>query len=171
MYYANICFHRLVVCLLLLFLYSAHASAVYSIFLVRHAEKLGVEDGGRDPGLTDCGRRRAAHLARQLAEVPLRRVYSTEYQRTLATAAPLVERGLALEHYDPQRLPEFAERLLQRGEDALVVGHSNTTEVLAGLLVGFNGEAYHERFYDRLYQVIVAGDQRRLIRLQQGFDC
>ena len=165
--------HRNGACLMLLALCSAPApaSAIYSVFLVRHAEKLGVEAGGKDPGLTDCGRRRAGHLARQLAEVPVRRVYSTGYRRTLATAAPVAERGVPLERYDPQRLPELAKRLLQEAEDALVVGHSNTTEVLAGLLAGFTGEAYDERYYDRLYQVIISGDQRRLIQLQQGFDC
>ena len=144
---------------------------LFSVFLVRHAEKQVDTPPTGDPGLTPCGRQRAEHLARGLAAVPLQRVYSSDYRRTVATAMPVVVRGLKLEHYDPNGLPAVAERLLRRGEDALVVGHSNTTAVLAGLLAGTPGAAYDESIYDRVYQVVVAGEQRRLYLFHQGFDC
>ncbi len=144
---------------------------LFSVFLVRHAEKQVDGSQSHDPELTPCGRQRAEYLARGLASVPVRRVYSSDYRRTVATAMPVVTRGVELEHYDPRQLPAVAERLLRRGEDALVVGHSNTTAVLAGLLAGTPGDAYDESIYDRVYQVVIAGEHKRLYLFHQGFDC
>ena len=149
----------------------ASGAEPFSVFLVRHAEKQVGGDSPKDPELTPCGELRAEHLARGLASVPLRRVYSSDYRRTIATAMPVVKRGVELERYDPGQLSAVAERLLRRGEDALVVGHSNTTAVLAGLLAGTGGAAYDEAIYDRVYQVVIAGEQRRLYLFHQGFDC
>lgn len=144
---------------------------LFSVFLVRHAEKQVDGEQSNDPELTPCGQQRAEHLARGLASVPLRRVYSSDYRRTLATAMPVANRGVKLERYDPRLLPELAGRLMLRGEDALVVGHSNTTAVLAGLLADTSGAAYDESIYDRVYQVVIAGESKRLYLFHQGFDC
>lgn len=144
----------------------------FTIFLVRHAEKDG-STGSDDPGLSACGEQRAQSIAAMLADVELDRVYSTDYARTRETALPVaLSRQLEISDYNPGELDEFAALLLQRNEDALVVGHSNTTGVLAGILAGEDGEEFDEGLYDRLYQVVIAGGvQRRTYLLHQAFSC
>jgi broad specificity phosphatase PhoE len=151
---------------------TAMADGIFSIFLVRHAEKELADAGADDPALTDCGRRRARHLARLFATIPIERIYSTDYQRTRDTVAPLARANdLQPEIYSTDQLPELAEKLGQRRQDVLVVGHSNTTGVLAGMLAGEQWAPYGEDIYDRLYQVIDAGGERRVYLFQQGFEC
>jgi len=151
----------------------ANPDRMFTIFLVRHAEKV-TDPGGEieNPPLSDCGTARAKALATQLRHVDLERIYSTSYRRTLDTARPVAaKRGLGIEAYDPASLKAFSMKLLDRGQNALVVGHSNTTAVLAGLLAGEAGEDFDESEYDRLYLVTVAGGQRQLILLDQAFVC
>jgi phosphohistidine phosphatase SixA len=119
------------------------------LFLVRHAEKA---DQSEDPPLTDVGQARARSLARMLREAGVERIYSSDFERTRDTAAPLAsELGLEVTLYDPNQLPELAAVLLSSPGRALVVGHSNTTPELAGLLDGDPGPPIPETEYDRLY--------------------
>jgi broad specificity phosphatase PhoE len=118
-------------------------------FLVRHAEKANQTD---ESPLTEEGRARAENLARLLGDAGVDRIYSSDYVRTRDTAAPLAsDRGLEVELYDPDRLGELAETLLASPGRSLVVGHSNTTPELAGLLGGEPGPPISEDEYDRLY--------------------
>jgi broad specificity phosphatase PhoE len=143
----------------------------FSIFLVRHAEKDQSSESD-DPGLSVCGESRAQSIAAMLADVDLDKVYSTDYRRTRDTARPIAAaQQLEVSAYDPRELDDFAALLLKGKEDALVVGHSNTTGVLAGILAGEGGEAFDEGLYDRLYQVVIAGGQRRAYLLHQAFTC
>ena len=122
------------------------------VYLVRHAEKLLVED---DPGLTEWGHKRAETLADILSSVDVTHIHSSDFIRTRDTAAPLAERlGIELEIYDPRDLPALAEKLNATGCVHLVVGHSNTTPPLVDLLGGDGGEPINEASeYDRLYIV------------------
>lgn len=147
-------------------------SGIFSVYLVRHAEKQANPPDPADPGLSDCGQQRAAALARIVASVDLQKVYSTPYRRTRDTARPVAEgHGLEISPYDPSGLEAFAGQLLRARENALVSGHSNTTAVLAGMLGGQEGEEFDEDIYDRFYQVIVSGSERRVVLFHQAFDC
>lgn len=149
-----------------------NSEEMYSIFLVRHAEKSPESPDPADPGLSGCGELRAQALATILADVKLKKIYSTAYERTLATSRPAAESlQLEVETYDPRKLEAFALLLLDRQQDALVIGHSNTTSVLAGLLAGEQQEEFAEDIYDRLYQVMISGERTRLILLHQAFRC
>ena len=89
-----------------------------------------------------------------------------------STARPIAQsKQLEIEFYDPSRLGGFSQLLLDTQQDALVIGHSNTTGVLAGLLADVSEEAFDEAIYDRLYQVIISGKQARLNLLHQSFYC
>ena len=46
----------------------------------------------------------------------------------------------------PDQLDDFAKLLIKNRKDVLVVGHSNTTPVLAGLLVGEELEPFERVF-------------------------
>ncbi len=127
------------------------------IYLVRHAEK--VADGSRDPALTKEGQARANWLATYFKGKSLDTIFSTDYRRTRATAMPTAdEHNLSLILYDPRTLEDFAETLKGRKGQTLIVGHSNTTPVLAGLLIGEEFEELDERVYDHIYVVSIADD-------------
>ena len=121
------------------------------VVLVRHAEK--AEAPADDPPLSAEGVLRAEALARTLRDAGITRIHSSDTRRTLETAAPLAERlGIEVELYDPRDLPGAAARLRDLPGRHLVVGHSNTTDVLSGLLGGETyGEIVEAWEYDRLY--------------------
>ncbi|WP_300377916.1 histidine phosphatase family protein [Henriciella sp.] len=129
---------------------SAAAEDGITVYLVRHAEKAA---GGDDPALSEAGIERARLLADRLDEAGIETIWSSDYQRTRQTAAPLA-RNLAIdiETYDPSDLESLAGTLEERGETALVVGHSNTTPELSAQLGGDAGSPINEAGeYDRLY--------------------
>jgi len=119
------------------------------VFLVRHAEK----QSGSNPMLTEAGERRAQKLAQILEEVELTHVYSTDYNRTRATAAPIMEQlGLELELYDAKNLPAIKELITSKqGKISVVVGHSNTTPQLVNLFAGTNYPEIAHEDYSNLY--------------------
>ena len=146
-------------------------SEVFTIYLVRHSEKeLSSDDA--DPPLTQCGLQRSESLRHFLSDVPLDVVYSTDYNRTQNTARPTAKsRGLNLKGYNPDNLSEFSKLLIESKQNALVVGHSNTTGVLAGLLVGEEIGEFDLDIYDRVYQVAVCKKKGRLHLLHTSFKC
>lgn len=145
---------------------------IFTVYLARHAEKDLTVAEAPDPPLSRCGELRAQALADMLKDARLERVYSTPYTRTLETALPAAElHQKEVETYDPRQLEVFAELVLERKQDSLVIGHSNTTAVLAGLLADEQGQAFGEAEYDRLYLVNRYGEQARLTLLHQKFSC
>jgi broad specificity phosphatase PhoE len=123
------------------------------VYLVRHAEKA---DDSRDPPLSEAGRGRAESLVHVLSSVGITKVWTTSYQRTLSTAAPLAASlHLDVTPYDPSKLAEFAALLRATPGHHLVVGHSNTTSELVRALGGDPGGAIQDWEYDRLYVVVI----------------
>ena len=123
---------------------------------IRHAERASSD---RDSELSALGESRARDLARFLADVPLERVYSSDFRRTRDTVGPLRElRPLPLEIYDPSELGALAALIRERGESVVVAGHSNTTPALVRALGGRSPgspdvlpEVLDESLYDRVY--------------------
>lgn len=146
----------LTVSLLIIGCLSFNSVLAQDIYLVRHFEK-GKE--GRDPHLTDTGSKRAAELAKVLAEANIEVLYSTQYQRTIETAQPFAaESGLSIVYYDPSALAAFANTLLASKQNSLVVGHSNTTPELIGLLGG-KATAMQESDYGELFKLTIENDK------------
>jgi broad specificity phosphatase PhoE len=145
---------------------------IFTIYLVRHSEKNLASDSPSDPPLTLCGEQRSESLNSFLSAVALDAIYSTNYNRTESTALPTAtSKGLEIKEYDSGKLKEFSTLLLENKQDALVVGHSNTTGVLAGLLVDEELGEFDLDIYNRVYQVVVYGDSGRLHLLHTAFDC
>lgn len=141
----------------------------YSIYLVRHAEKLADK---KNPALTQCGKLRAKLLSDLLAKTKITSVYSTSYQRTMQTAQPLANaQKLAIKNYSPKHLEQLAFQLTQKNENALVVGHSNTTPILAELLAKETVAPLTEQDYQYLYQVQFLNAQPTLTIFQQPLNC
>lgn len=146
---------------------------IYTIYLVRHSEKeASASMYGSDPPLTLCGKKRSESLSNFLKDVPIEVIYSTDYTRTKYTALPTAQlKGLNIQQYDGEALEDFSKLLLRRKQDALVVGHSNTTGVLAGLLTGQEIGEFDLHIYDRIYQVSLRKRRGRLHILHTAFDC
>lgn len=119
-------------------------------YLVRHAEKTKDK---KDPALTEVGEKRAQDLAERFKNTPLTKIYSSDYKRTRDTAAPVAAaKGLKVTLYDPRDLEKFSKNVLSETGHILIVGHSNTTPSLSGLLGGQSGDPIVEATeYDRFY--------------------
>jgi len=171
----NVTMYRLLVILFIVGLsVPSYSQDTFTIYLVRHAEKEVSEDNPRDPGLTPCGQERAESLADFLQNVNIDAVYSTDFIRTKTTARPTAQsKAKKIELYNPGDLGLFSKSLLDRSQDALVVGHSNTTGVLAGLLVGeeIAAVSMSEDVYNRIYQVVICGNSKQLNLFQSAFSC
>jgi phosphohistidine phosphatase SixA len=142
---------------------------IFTVYLVRHAEKQTNVD---NPPLTECGTQRAKGLAQFLSSVHLDRVYSSDYERTLLTAAPIASsQGLEVKIYNPGNLKEIKMTLVNGRQDALVVGHSNTTAVLAGMLAEQELAETEYESYDRIYQVVISNKRGRVHLLHDTFQC
>lgn len=129
------------------FLFTFTNSAVFAqkktIILVRHAEKdISPTADKVDPELTSQGVARAQKLVKTIKKYKPGAVYSTNFKRTRDTAAPAAAwRHVAVESYDPRKLPELVARInTSKYKRHLVVGHNNTTPALANLFI--NEEKY-----------------------------
>ena len=150
----------------------AQSEEMFSIYLVRHSEKDLNSDNTSDLPLSECGHQRSSALSNFLDDVHLDAVYSTDYTRTLNTALPTAnDRDLEITLYNTQDLECFSDFLLEAEQNALVVGHSNTTGVLAGLLVNQEIGDINLDIYDRIYQVVISGESRQLQMFHSTFIC
>ena len=127
-----------------------------TVYLVRHAEK----EAGPDPLLTEAGTARAERLAGLLHDEDVTEVWSTDTRRTLATAAPLAaDHGLEVQLYEAGHLNRMADRMRDKSGVVVIVGHSNTTPVLAEAMTGRPEPAeFDESDYESLYRVDLNSD-------------
>jgi broad specificity phosphatase PhoE len=150
----------------------AQKGELFTIYLVRHSEKDISSENEADPPLTKCGRQRSESLSSFLEDVKLDAIYSTDYSRTINTAKPTANsKDLNIEKYNPRDLVGFSKLLIDAKKDVLVVGHSNTTGVLAGLLTGEELGEIDLDIYDRIYQVVINNKNGRLHIFHSPFMC
>ena len=151
--------------LLAFFAFSALADTV--VIAVRHAEKA---DESQDPPLTPEGQKRAELLARMLRDAGVSVIYSTPFQRTRSTAAPLARQlGITVTE-DNSDAPVLAKRILRenRGKTVFVAGHSNTIPVLLTSLGIASAPNIGSAEFDNLFVVVVPDKGKaRLVRLHQ----
>lgn len=159
----------LVVVLLMGSIFSSYAQSDYSLYFVRHAEKQKNKD---NPNLTSCGLTRAHQLSIILSKLDLKAVYSTTYKRTMSTARPTAKLfNIPIKNYSAKGLEQVARVLKQKKENALVVGHSNTTPQLVSLLANTKISGMTEAEYQRLYQLQFINDQVIVTELTQPLRC
>lgn len=123
-----------------------------TLILVRHAEK-DKSTTGKDPDLSEEGRRRANRLAEVLAHTEVASVYTTPYQRTRQTVAPLAtSKKINLKEYRPGQTGEIDRMITENeGKTVLVCGHSNTIPAIANYLTGTdNYKDFDEHDYGNL---------------------
>ena len=153
---------RICILVLTIFFFSPFSQSIHAqeadqlMFLVRHAEK--VQDGSRDPELTEDGVIRAERLAAILKDFNIKGVFSTDYKRTRNTAQPLADMlGLKVTLYDPRDEGSLSLIRSQKG-NLLIVGHSNSTPTLANKIIGEDKyEKLDESVYDHLFILARSG--------------
>lgn len=145
---------------------------IFTIYLIRHSEKEIFSENQLDPDLTECGIKRSEYLSFFFEDIDIENVYSTSYLRTINTAAPTsLSKKSEIEYYDSNDLKLFSETLISSKKNSLVVGHSNTTPVLAGLLTDQFMQPFDESVYDRIYKVVINQDKKKLFIIKTTFNC
>ena len=148
---------------LLLFVAVSIASAQSVVVIVRHGEKAA--NGGTDPDLSSAGRARADALARILKDSGITAIFTTEFKRTLQTAAPTATSA----HVTPtvvaaKDTAALVAKLHELDGNALVVGHGNTIPNLIKAL-GINASInIPDDDYSELL-IVTLGDKPQLFRL------
>ena len=78
---------------------------------------------------------------------------------------------LEIQYYDLSDLKSFSELLINSKQNTLVVGHSNTTPVLAGLLTEQVMDPFDESIYNRIYKIVITEDKKELFMIETSFNC
>ena len=144
----------------------------FTIYLIRHSEKDLLSENQLDPPLTICGKERSEYLSSFFEDINIKNVYSTNYLRTIKTAMPTaLSKKVSIQYYNPNNLELFSERLLNLKQNSLVVGHSNTTPILAGLLIDKDMKPFDENIYNRIYKIIIEENNSKLFVFETSFNC
>lgn len=135
-----------------------------TVILLRHAEKDLSDMDDPNPELSAEGKLRAQRLVNLVNKYQPDAIYSTNYIRTRATVAPLAQsRRMMYQFYDPRNLNQMRDLILAgKIKRLVVVGHNNTTPMLANLLIG--QEKYKkldESEYDKIWIVKIRKYKRK----------
>ena len=125
-----------------------------TIYFIRHAEKA---DSSKDPVLSDAGIQRSNHWNDVFSAINFDAVYSTNYNRTQQTAAPIAKKNkVIVKLYDPKTIDIEKIKKEHLGQTILIVGHSNTTPDLVNKLIHQNVyETIDETTFGNLYIVTI----------------
>jgi broad specificity phosphatase PhoE len=144
----------------------------FTIYLIRHSEKDLVSENPSDPPLTKCGIKRTDYLSSFFEDIDIESVYSTNYIRTKNTAMPIASlKKTRIQYYESDYPKVFSEFLLDSKQNSLVVGHSNTIPILAGLLSEEDIAPIDEKTYNRIYKIVISKGKRKLFMLKAIFNC
>ena len=144
-------------------------SATTTTFVVvRHAEKL---DASGDPPLSVSGQARAMQLGALLGPLRPGALYTTDFQRTRQTLAPLA-RALRMEPvvYDARQPAAALAAALKAAHPrgtVVVAGHSNTVPAIVSALCGCATEPMAEDEYDRLNTIRIDDRGNAVLRISR----
>ena len=132
--------------LVIFFLTSFYASSqeCSSFYLIRHAEKLRIDNSERNPKLNEKGVLRAEKWKEVLKNINLDKIYSTNYYRTIETANPTSKsQNIDITIYSPSNIDYKTFKEINKGKKVLIVGHSNT-------IPNFVNGLIEKKFYDQI---------------------
>jgi len=134
-------------------------SAQSTVFVVRHAERPGIEP---DPPITEEGFRRADTLAHVLGDARITHIYTSEALRTRQTAEPTARKfGVEPVVVDAQDFAGLIRRIretLRKDEATLVVGHRASVPRIVKELSGEEIPPLEVGEFDRLVVITVFPD-------------
>jgi broad specificity phosphatase PhoE len=162
--------HSLWLGLVLTLALTAHAAAQSAVFVVRHAERADAGTSGgsmmaADPDLSETGRARAEALAATLKDAGITAIFTTEFKRTQATAAPLGKAlGVTPTIVGSREHDKLIQAVRAASGNVLVVGHSNTVPAIVKDLGAATPVSIADSEYDNLF-VVTAGASPVVLRL------
>jgi len=110
---------------------------ISTFYLIRHAEKDRTNPENKNPELNQDGLNRALKWAEVFDSVELDAIYSTNYERTMMTAAPAsIKKEVEIKNYVPGAMDIDSFKKSHKGHSILIVGHSNSTPDFANKLLG-----------------------------------
>lgn len=147
---------------------NVNKNTITTFYLVRHAEKDTNDKSNRNPELTIKGIDRANRIAQTLSEAQIDAVYSTEYIRTMETARPTAKLfNKEIKTYDWKSLDVYKIESDNLGKNVLIVGHSNTTAIVANKLLGRElYEQIDDSEYSNLYIVTIINNNTSSVLLK-----
>jgi broad specificity phosphatase PhoE len=149
---------------------AANAAAQNVVFVVRHAERADAGSSGTsmmatDPELSDAGRARADALAATLKDAGITAIFTTEFKRTKATAAPLASAlGITPTVIGSREHDKLIQAIKRAAGSVLVVGHSNTVPAIIKELGASTPVTVGDSEYDNLF-IVTPGASPRVLRL------
>jgi len=106
-------------------------------YFIRHAEKDRSNPENKNPELNQQGKIRALNWLYFFREIPLEKIYSTNYNRTIQTVKQIAEeKNITISYYSPEKIDVENFKKQNKSMSILVVGHSNTTPELVNLIIG-----------------------------------
>lgn len=145
-------------------------SQITTVILVRHAEKAKSNDN--NPNLSEIGQQRAKLLAQILKSVSINAIYATEFARTQETAKPLSEIiSIPIKIIEANSTDKLLDELQNKhkGENILVVGHSNTLPFIIEKLGKTKIQEINESEYDNLFILNISENNKaKLLNLKYG---
>jgi phosphohistidine phosphatase SixA len=136
-----------------------------TVILLRHAEK-DVSEGvdTANPELSAAGKLRAQKLVEVINKYQPDVIYSSNYIRTRATAAPLAKKRRAMVlMYEPRNLNQMFDLIMSgKFKRIVVVGHNNTTPALANMLIKQDKyKPLAESEYDKIWVVKIKRNKNK----------
>lgn len=105
-------------------------------YLIRHSEKDRTA-ATNNPDLLEKGQDRAEKWAVYFNDVNFDAIYSSNYKRTMQTAAPTADnQGLDILNYSLSEMYNEDFQEATKGKTVLIVGHSNTTPQFVNIILG-----------------------------------
>lgn len=145
-------------------------SEITTIILVRHAEKAKSNDN--NPNLSEIGQQRAKKLAKTLKNASINAIYATEFARTQETAKPLSEIiNIPIKIIEANSTDKLVNEIQDKhkGENILVVGHSNTLPSIIEKLGNIKIQEINENEYNNLFILNISkNDRAKLLSLKYG---
>jgi broad specificity phosphatase PhoE len=135
-------------------------------YLIRHAEKDSLPKG--DPTLSKAGFDRSNRIAEIFQNTQLEAIFSTMTTRTLFTVDSIADlKKMTILPYETKEFKEIYESINKslNTHRVLVVGHSNTTPVLANHLYGepYYTSTFDESDYDNLIIILESNNNKKTI--------
>jgi broad specificity phosphatase PhoE len=142
---------KVVVFLLLLLVGSLPGFGQRTVVVVRHADKIDDTD---DAVLSPTGEDQAKRLAHVLKDVGIRAIYTTQFKRTIQTAAPLADLlKIETRAYEQTDVDGVVKEIQQKHptEVVMVVGHRSTVPKILEQFGASEPLALETSEYDSLF--------------------
>lgn len=130
-------------------------------YLIRHAEKDKSDPSNKNPNLIVNGLKRAKKWSNHFKNIDFNAIYSTNYNRTIETALPTaMDQELEITPYNPQTLDLKLFLKETKGQNILIVGHSNTTPAFVNKIIGEEKyQSIDETINSKLFIVSINNDK------------